>query len=31
VTIMAIQSSDGARAVRAMQRLRELQHTYGGG
>lgn len=29
VTIMAIQSTDGARAVRAMQRLRELQHTYG--
>lgn len=30
VTVMAVQSSDGARAVEAMQRLRQLQHTYAG-
>lgn len=28
VTVMAIQSSDGPRAVAAMRRLRELQHAY---
>ena len=31
VTVMAIQSSDGPRAVQAMQRLRELHATHGGG
>lgn len=30
VTVLAIQSADGPRAVQAMRRLRELQHTYGG-
>ena len=30
VTVLAIQSADGSRAVQAMQRLRELQHAHGG-